>query len=185
VAVKRYPNYNYYLFADADVIFPRIDEYCQCLIQNCVDNPIKTFRAFNECYDTKMSEMEQCLTCDEIIEKYDKGQLNLTKRNGTTFAGGHFVLSRETYEKIGGWDEQFTGWGREDDFMTHKILIIGHCLLIYSPLKAIHLWHPIKTGLQPKTDELYMKMVSYQRDELQKLVFTDYPKIGNQFKYWG
>ena len=37
------------------------------------------------------------------------------------FAGGIFLMRRERYMAIGGFDERFVGWGGEDDAMTQRI----------------------------------------------------------------
>jgi glycosyltransferase involved in cell wall biosynthesis len=38
-----------------------------------------------------------------------------------TFAGGLVILRKAAFEKIGGWDERFEGWGGEDDAFSHVI----------------------------------------------------------------
>jgi hypothetical protein len=54
------------------------------------------------------------------------------------------VISRATFLDIGGFDEDFVGWGGEDNeiwdrIMTRKIYPFGH-------LPMIHLWHAPQPG---------------------------------------
>ncbi len=35
------------------------------------------------------------------------------------FAGGSFVIRREAFVALGGWDERFRGWGGEDDALSY------------------------------------------------------------------
>lgn len=58
--------------------------------------------------------------------------------------GGCNVLSRDTWERAGGWLPAFRGWGCED------IAMAAQCATLVAPLRripgpAVHLWHP-KTG---------------------------------------
>jgi len=46
----------------------------------------------------------------------------LNTRELYTFAGGIVLLTRSGFEKTGGWDERFEGWGGDDDVMSHVIL---------------------------------------------------------------
>lgn len=43
------------------------------------------------------------------------------RRDYFTFAGGILLLTRAAFDKIGGWDERFKGWGKEDDAISHVI----------------------------------------------------------------
>jgi len=52
-------------------------------------------------------------------------------------AGGALVMDRGALEGVGGWDEEFSGWGCEDDAMNHALQ--GRIALMNST--ACHLWH--------------------------------------------
>lgn len=57
------------------------------------------------------------------------------------FAGGAYVLRRDVWDTLGGFDEQFTGWGAEDDaFTIHAERVLGPA--VPTPGPCYHLWHP-------------------------------------------
>lgn len=57
------------------------------------------------------------------------------------FTGGAYVMRRTAWLETGGFDEEFTGWGGEDDAFT---LLAKHRLgpVEVVPGTAYHLWHP-------------------------------------------
>jgi glycosyltransferase involved in cell wall biosynthesis len=60
---------------------------------------------------------------------------------GMEFSGGAYVLNRAAWAAVGGFDEQFTGWGGEDDaFTIAATRELGP--VEYVPGVAYHLWHP-------------------------------------------
>jgi hypothetical protein len=54
--------------------------------------------------------------------------------------GGVVVFSRDAFERVGGWDEDFVGWGGEDDMMTFKVEAAG-LKAASMPYRCYHLWH--------------------------------------------
>jgi hypothetical protein len=57
------------------------------------------------------------------------------------FAGKLFVISRENFDAVGGFDERFIGWGGEDDAFSHAVrTICGKIANVKG--KVYHLWHP-------------------------------------------
>jgi glycosyltransferase involved in cell wall biosynthesis len=57
----------------------------------------------------------------KITEKETHQFEILDKRPLYTFAGGIVLFSRSGFEKTGGWDERFEGWGGDDNVMSHVI----------------------------------------------------------------
>jgi hypothetical protein len=59
------------------------------------------------------------------------------------FKSGNFALARQDYERINGFDENFYGWGCEDDDFGRRSRVSG--LQMHSILNrtcVYHLWHP-------------------------------------------
>lgn len=60
--------------------------------------------------------------------------------------GGSVGITRGGYERIGGMDESFVGWGGEDNEFWERALTLRVWPYGYLPL--VHLWHPAQAGKQ-------------------------------------
>ncbi len=57
--------------------------------------------------------------------------------------GGNVAIWREDYEKVNGFDENFVGWGGEDDDMRFRLRAAGvQIRSILHWTRTYHLWHP-------------------------------------------
>lgn len=76
--------------------------------------------------------------------------------------GGCFVVSREAWETVGGFDERFDGWGYEDTALGHALdtLASPHARLS-APLW--HLWHPQAPRDREAVAGNHALQVQYQR----------------------
>jgi glycosyl transferase family 7 (putative galactosyltransferase) len=64
--------------------------------------------------------------------------------------GGSLAVARDAYDRIGGHDESFVGWGGEDvDFWDRARTLR---LYPFAHLPFIHLWHPPQVGKTPAKD---------------------------------
>lgn len=61
------------------------------------------------------------------------------------FAGGSIALTREAFARIGGMNEDFVGWGREDVEFLQRASTTKMFKGRFVP--AIHLWHPAQRDL--------------------------------------
>jgi hypothetical protein len=112
-----------------------------------------------------------------------------TGQEFVVFAGGLFVIGREPYLRLGGFDERFRGWGGEDDAMTIKLRRTGMRLAECGDHPALHLWHPrepeAKMG-QPHyaaNRKLLADYAAYRDDELARLCEVQRQLVGNPHKY--
>jgi glycosyltransferase involved in cell wall biosynthesis len=67
----------------------------------------------------------------------------LRHRSRPKLFGGNVGIAREDYERVNGYDEQFQGWGCEDDDLRMRLRRAG--IRIESILRwtrTYHLWHP-------------------------------------------
>ncbi|MBW1669180.1 MAG: glycosyltransferase [Deltaproteobacteria bacterium] len=61
--------------------------------------------------------------------------------------GGHFSIYRKDFEYINGYDENFVGWGGEDEDLGIRLIkagIYGRSAILHA--RALHLWHPRELG---------------------------------------
>ena len=56
-------------------------------------------------------------------------------------AGGAFVVTREFWDKTGGFDTRFNGWGGEDSAYSQEMMHHGNGFIPDNQV-LIHLWHP-------------------------------------------
>jgi len=64
-------------------------------------------------------------------------------RRYPTLFGGNVGISRADYERVNGYDENFRGWGCEDDDLGHRLRRVGirpHSINRWTC--AYHVWHP-------------------------------------------
>lgn len=67
--------------------------------------------------------------------------------------GGSIAITREGYERVGGFDEAFVGWGGEDNEFWERAQTLKVWPYGYLPL--VHLWHPGQPGkYQPNNPTL-------------------------------
>lgn len=73
-----------------------------------------------------------------LISRPGRGEQDNQKIN---LCGGIVIFSRDALEMVGGWDEDFVGWGGEDDMMTFKVNA-ARLKTASMPFRCFHLWHP-------------------------------------------
>ncbi len=80
------------------------------------------------------------------IERSEQ-QLNRFERgHQLPFCGGIFAVSVDLFNRAGGFDERFEGWGAEDDAMSMRIEHFALNAVTLTGLSAYHLWHePVVT----------------------------------------
>jgi glycosyltransferase involved in cell wall biosynthesis len=115
------------------------------------------------------------------IARPGRGETDNQKIN---LCGGIVLYKKESIFKIGGWSEEFIGWGGEDNFQEFKTkkMLTWH----EEPNKCYHLYHergaPEPTYYQ-RTMELLNRLVSLNDIDLQKQIQISSPKIGLVNKY--
>lgn len=105
------------------------------------------------------------------------------------FAGGSFVIHRNAFVALGGWDERFVGWGGEDDAFSYRIerSRIACTELDISP--AMHLWHARRreaTFDQPFYAANRLLLDDYRRyadAQLDRLAEVQMQVLGRREKY--
>lgn len=56
--------------------------------------------------------------------------------------GGHFSIHREDIEYINGYDENFVGWGEDEDLGIRLVMAGIYCISAIDSARILHAWHP-------------------------------------------
>jgi len=68
---------------------------------------------------------------------------HLARPHKPKLLGCHFSLFREAAERVNGFDENFVGWGYEDDDFARRLYRAGvEPRSVIEEARALHLWHP-------------------------------------------
>ena len=113
--------------------------------------------------------------CDRVVENLE--------------GGGSIAITREAYFAIGGMDEDFVGWGGEDNEFWDRCQLLRVNPYGYLPL--VHLWHPPQPRKHSKNNpgiELLRKKSTISRRERarelrEKLCGGHDPCSGNKRGY--
>lgn len=70
--------------------------------------------------------------------------------------GGLFIIHKNAFSKLKGFDEIFSGWGAEDSAMRYAAQYLNVNIVKYD-YKAHHMWHPVYSNSK------YMKMREVNR----------------------
>ena len=62
--------------------------------------------------------------------------------------GGHLSIYKKDIERINGYDEDFIGWGGEDEDLGMRLAAAGiHCISAIRYARVMHMWHPSEPRL--------------------------------------
>ena len=115
------------------------------------------------------------------IDRAGRGEEDHQKIN---ICGGISMFRKQAIQKIGGWSEEFLGWGGEDDFQTIKVQ--KFLTSTEKKAKCYHLYHSREnpdTVLYQKTLQLLEKLKSMSNEEVIRFINNGNPKIGMLNKY--
>jgi predicted glycosyltransferase involved in capsule biosynthesis len=137
---------------------------------------------YSRVIDLNPNEVNMNLEQMATVNRPGRGETDIQK---ICLAGGIIMYRKEAIYKIGGWCEDFIGWGGEDDFQSHKSKMF---LNWYEQMgtTCYHLWHergaPDPVPYQ-RNLELLNKLVSLPQEELYKYNSNGLQKMGIKNKY--
>jgi hypothetical protein len=73
-------------------------------------------------------------------------RIGLANPRKLTF-GGHFSAFRKDVESVNGYDENYVGWGAEDQDLAFRMVCAGlRGTSVIRTARVLHLWHPKEIG---------------------------------------
>jgi hypothetical protein len=126
---------------------------------------------------------ESALTLEQVIKVNRPGR-GETDNQKINISGGIAMFRKDALAKIGGWSEDFIGWGGEDDFQTIKVK--NFLTWTELPSRCYHLFHNREqpdVNYYQRTLQILQKASSMSKDELSKSISTSSQKIGMVNKY--
>ncbi len=165
------------IFGDSDLVMDpqQFIESVKMLNQYEMVNP------YNSVIDLTPQESQMNFAQISAINRPGRGETDIQK---VPLCGGICIFRREAIEKIGGWHEDFIGWGGEDDFQSVKVkaFLTWH----ENAAKCYHLHHervaPDMKWYQ-RNLQLLQKLSGMSKDELRKVINNVVPKSGLKYKY--
>jgi len=165
------------VFGDSDLVMDpqQFIESVKMLNQYEMVNP------YNSVIDLNAQESQMNFAQISAISRPGRGETDIQK---VPLCGGICIFRREAIEKIGGWHEDFIGWGGEDDFQSVKVkaFLTWH----ERQAKCYHLYHervaPDMKWYQ-RNLSLLQKLSAMSKEDLRKVINNVAPKSGLKYKY--
>jgi hypothetical protein len=131
-AASRYASGKVLLLHDNDMLIPKT--YCKDILELVK----KGYEAINsKRFVFYLNQFDSVKLMDSVIHI---GNCNPEYIVQNLEAGGSMAITKEGYQKIGGMDESFIGWGGEDNEFWRRCSILNRWIWGYA--SVIHLWHP-------------------------------------------
>lgn len=163
------------VFCDQDLLFP--EDYLKVISQNISKNVFLMSRPMSTTEIEKekiINDLDKGIKYRDIIkylpDSYVKGEkktlkkdffrriLNKIKLNkrGIRLVGMSYAMYKEIYVAVNGYDEQYRGWGLEDDDFGNRLYVYG---IKGKEMRAnyiqLHLYHPFDPTKKQSANERY------------------------------
>ena len=173
---------NIVIFSDTDLIMDpnKFIEAIRELKDHDMVNP------YNKVLDLTPQESQSPLNLLFEIKRPGRGETDIQK---VPLCGGICIFKKDTIYRIGGWGEDFVGWGGEDDFQSIKVeKFLKHKTM---DTNVYHLFHPRTapdSTFYKKNLELLNRYKNLSKTEeglgqLKLIMESSLPKIGAMNKY--
>ena len=173
----KYSKSNIVVFGDSDLIM-RPDDFINGLKLLDQYDMVSPYHSVLD-----LTPQESGLQLEEIV-KIDRAGRGEEDHQKINICGGISMFRKQAIQKIGGWSEEFIGWGGEDDFQTIKVQ--KFLTSIENKAKCYHLYHSRENPdnfLYQKTLHLLEKLKAMSNEEVIKFINSGNPKMGMLNKY--
>lgn len=166
------------IFCDQDLIFG--EEYIETIAKNMKNDIFLMGRAHTlkrEEKDFALENIEKINSYEKIVKNLPdsyiptiKKMLNEDKRRrllktfklakrGIKLVGMSYALMKNAYIKVNGYDENYIGWGQEDDDFGNRLTVAGiNGKELVTENIQLHLWHySDPTKVHSSNEEYYYK----------------------------
>ena len=92
----------------------------------------------------RSADLTEAETADKLFARYAAlRRWHLARPHKPKLLGCHFSLFRADVERVNGFDENYVGWGYEDDDFARRLYQAGVApRSVIAAARALHLWHP-------------------------------------------
>lgn len=124
------------------------------LLHGALDNcsvfiPFRSINILNE------GHTRQLVRDGEFLKIVKRDRMHVSR-----YTGGFNLFTKQTFDTVGGFDDEFRGWGAEDDaFLTKCERLCGPVLRTQVNIELIHMFHPKED--KPE----YLKSDNYNRNK--------------------
>jgi predicted glycosyltransferase involved in capsule biosynthesis len=104
-----------------------------------------------------------------------------TDHQKVPFCGGIIMFKKESLERMAGWNEDFWGWGCEDDAQSFKVFTL-EMKYLQCENKCYHLFHSRYSPNQElymRNFNVYRQFVQANKQMMENYIITIKDKIGN------
>jgi len=139
----------YIIMVDNDCILPSngIELLETGLDNSSVFIPFRSINKLNE------ANTRQLVKNGDFIKVINNSPLHVSR-----YTGGFNLFTKETFDTVGGFDDEFQGWGAEDDaFLTKCQRIVGNVKRTMEDVELVHLYHPSENKPDYLQSDQYMK----------------------------
>ena len=167
------------IFGDSDLIM-HPNSFIQAVQQ--IDN-FDVVNPYNSVIDLTPQESSMDINSILQINKIGRGEADGDIQK-TNLCGGIIIFRKDKFMEIGGFPEDFLGWGGEDDMMTIKVKSFLNYTTI--PNKCYHFYHEkanIDGKLYQRNLEILNHFAKATKDQLRQHINMVLPKIGQINKY--
>ncbi|WP_314348330.1 glycosyltransferase [Fusobacterium massiliense] len=166
------------IFCDQDLIFG--EEYIETIAKNIKNDIFLMGRAHHITEAEKsiiLSDINKIATYNEIVQKIPSKYIETIKKmlkedrkrrllktfklakRGIRLVGMSYALMKDSYIKVNGYDENYIGWGQEDDDFGNRLTVAGiKGKELVTKNIQLHLWHySDPTKVHSSNEEYYYK----------------------------
>lgn len=176
VALK-YAKSDVIVFSDSDLVMEP-NQFIEAIKQL---DKFEMVNPYKSVVDLQPHESNQPFDQIFKIDRPGRGENDNQKIN---LCGGICIFRKAAIHKIAGWNEDFKGWGAEDDFLTHKVK--NFLTWTEMPYRCYHLYH---SRVQPDMKlyqnnlQLLNNLCNLKKEDLAKTINMSFQKIGMKNLY--